>query len=69
MNENTEVWASWMTALGVLAVIIIFGSAYLWVNAIRKGNRGFRFWQRSGREAGGTNADEKYPSESREDLR
>jgi hypothetical protein len=69
MNENTEVWASWMTALGVLAVIIIFGSAYLWVSAIRKGNRGFRFWQRSGRETGATNTDEKYPSEPRDDLR
>lgn len=69
MTENTEVWGSWMTALGILAVLIIFGSAYYWVRAIRKGNRGFRFWQRSTRGTDTSKEEKKYPSESREDLR
>lgn len=71
MTENTDVWASWMTGLGILAVIVIFGSAYYWVKSINKGNRGVRFWQRSSgtrRNSAPPPDDDDYP-ESREDLR
>ncbi len=70
MTGNTEAWASWMTAFGIIAVLVIFGSAYYWVNSIHKGNRGFRFWQRfspARRNTTRRHDDDDYP-ESREDL-
>ncbi len=68
MVENTETWAGWMTGLGILAVVLIFGIAWYWVNALRSGNRRFRFFQRRHQEPAPQNRE--YPDPGvRDDLR
>jgi hypothetical protein len=68
MIENHESWASGMTILGLIAVLVIFGSAWLWVSTLRKGNRWFRFWQRRHPEEASPPPGEEYPK-TRDDLR
>lgn len=67
--ENSGAWASWMTVLGLLAVLLIFGSAWYWVNSIRRGNRIFRFWQKRHPDSDSSPEDRSYPGQDRDDLR
>jgi hypothetical protein len=57
-----------MTIFGLIAVLVIFGSAWVWVNTLRKGNRRFRFWQRRHPEEASLPPGEEYPK-TRDDLR
>ena len=68
MVESHAAWASWMTILGIIAVLVIFGSAWYWVNSIRKGNRRFRSWQKRHPEEASPAPDTEYPK-ARDDLR
>lgn len=68
MIENAETWGGWMTALGLLAVLLIFGSALYAVNSIKKGNRSFRFWQKRHPQEDLPPRDKSYPG-PRDDLR
>ncbi len=71
MTGNTDAWAVWMTGLGILSVIVIFGLALYWVNSIKKGNRGLRRQQVSAADRNTTSTphEEGDYSETREDLR
>lgn len=69
MMENAESWGIWMTLLAVVAVLLIFLPALYWVNSMRKGNRRFRFWQKSHPgEPSPEPAERSYPG-TRDDLK